>query len=209
MKIIDLQKWKRKSYFEFFGAFDEPFFSITSFVNSYKAYHHCKHNQQSFFSFYLHAALKAANKIEEFRTRLVNDQIVLFNTIHASPTIARSDGTFGFGFVAMEENLAAFSKTIEAETNRIRSFEGLGLDQQTARHDVIHFSAIPWIHFSSITHARHNARYDSIPKITFGKMNDAGQLPVSVTMHHGFADGKHVAQFLEIFQHHLENVPNH
>ena len=106
----------------------------------------------------------------------------------------------------MEENLEAFSKTIEAESNRIRSFEGLGLDQQTARHDVIHFSAIPWIHFSGITHARNNARYDSIPKITFGKLDENGQLPVSVTMHHGFADGKHVAQFMEIFQHHLENI---
>lgn len=69
--------------------------------------------------------------------------------------------------------------------------------------NVIHFSAIPWIDFTSISQARSYSHPDSCPKISFGKMteeNGIKTMPISVHVHHGLMDGYHVARFIDRFQ---------
>ena len=72
--------------------------------------------------------------------------------------------------------------------------------------NVIHISAIPWICFTALSHARHFAFKESNPKISFGKLiheNNKILLPVSVHVHHALIDGYHVGQFFEKFQNSL------
>lgn len=69
--------------------------------------------------------------------------------------------------------------------------------------NIIHFSAIPWIRFTSVSHPRHFGIRDSIPKITLGKyyhLEDRMMIPVSVYVHHALADGLHVGQFTMALQ---------
>ena len=96
--IIDINSWKRKEHFDFFSSFDEPFFGIITEIDCTRAYSKAKLNGGSFFLYYIHKSLIAANLIEEFRYRLDNNQLVLFDKIHASPTIGREDETFAFSF---------------------------------------------------------------------------------------------------------------
>lgn len=73
--------------------------------------------------------------------------------------------------------------------------------------NVIHFSSLPWLEFSSISHARNYADPDSCPKISFGKMteiNDKKLMPVSIHGHHALMDGYHVSEFVE----RLQNILN-
>jgi chloramphenicol O-acetyltransferase type A len=69
---------------------------------------------------------------------------------------------------------------------------------------VIHFSAIPWLDFTSLSHARSYTFPDSCPKISFGKMkiNENGKrtMPMSIHVHHGLVDGLHLGQFVDYFQ---------
>ncbi|MDN3724202.1 CatA-like O-acetyltransferase [Aequorivita sp. SDUM287046] len=67
----------------------------------------------------------------------------------------------------------------------------------------IHFSAIPWIDFTSISHARSFSHPDSCPKISFGKMTETNgrkSMPISIHGHHALMDGYHVGQFIDQFQ---------
>jgi chloramphenicol O-acetyltransferase type A len=69
--------------------------------------------------------------------------------------------------------------------------------------NLIRYSALPWLDFTSLSHARDMAKEDSAPRITFGKMTEADgrrTMPVSIHVHHALADGLHVAQFVEQFQ---------
>ena len=69
--------------------------------------------------------------------------------------------------------------------------------------NVIHFSAIPWIDFTSISHARSFSHLDSCPKISFGKMTETNgkkSMPISIHGHHALMDGFHVGQFIDEFQ---------
>jgi chloramphenicol O-acetyltransferase type A len=58
---------------------------------------------------------------------------------------------------------------------------------------------LPWVSFTSFSHARNWRQQDSIPRIAFGKFieeNDRILLPISVEVHHALVDGLHVGRFL-------------
>jgi chloramphenicol O-acetyltransferase type A len=78
-----------------------------------------------------------------------------------------------------------------------------GLEPALSGENFIHYSSIPWLRFTSLSHARSFRHRDSIPKISFGKMveHDGRRLfPMSVHAHHGLMDGYQVGQYVDLFQ---------
>jgi len=203
-KKINLSSWNRKSHFDFFKGFDDPFFGITVNINCRKGYENSKKQHASFFLFYLHAALKTANEITEFRYRIEGEEVYLYDHVNASPTIDRGDEPFGFSYMDYYKNFEKFSEEAEKEIVRVKKTSGLV--PATNNENVIQFSSLPWLQFTSISHARHFKIKDCIPKISFGKIFGEGKsllMPVSVHASHALMDGKHVAQFFELFEKHL------
>ena len=206
---LNITDWTRKDHFNFFKRFDEPFFGVTIPVDCTNGYTVCKQNNFSFFLYYLHASLKAANTIEPFRYRIEGDSVFIFDIINASPTINRPDGTFGFAYITYKENVADFAKGAKTEIDKVRG--STGLIPSVTGENVIHYSSLPWINFTSLSHARSFSFKDSIPKISFGKMtetNGTRSMPVSIHVHHGLMDGYHVAQFIELFQQNMNSDPD-
>ena len=202
-KIIDINNWNRKEYFEFFNQFDEPFFGIVSEIDCTIAYENAKKFNTSFFSYYLYKTVQTINLIDEFRYRIEESNVVCYDKIHISPTVGRKDGSFAFAFVEYIEDFNLFQKMVETEINAIQNSNGLNLTSDAIRNDTIHFSAVPWIKFTGLTHARHFKGQDSVPKICFGKYEINGNkktIPVSLNAHHGFVDGYHAAKFFDLLQ---------
>jgi chloramphenicol O-acetyltransferase type A len=199
---IDLENWNRKEHFLFFKQMEEPFFGLTITIDCTKAYQKSKKLGFSFFSYYLHKTLIAVNKTENFRYRILNDEVVVFDKIDASATIMRDDKTFGFSLIEYNENFDVFAQNCSAEIARIQTTTGL-FTREFAHDNLIHFSALPWVNFTSFSHARGFNYPDSCPKISFGKMMDNNgklEMSMSIHVHHGLVDGYHVGQFLELFQ---------
>ena len=203
MKIIDINTWKRKEHYNFFSQFDEPFFGIVSEVDCTNAFRFTEDEGLSFFAYYLHKSLVAANNIDEFKYRIKDEKVVLFDKIDASPTIGREDGTFAFSFIKFSNDFNVFYKSLLKEMNKVKNSNGLRATNDSEILDVIHFSSIPWVKFTGLTHARNYKFVDSCPKITFGKTyynNNKLLMPVSVNAHHGLVDGKHIGDYFELFQ---------
>ena len=199
--LIDIENWNRKEHFLFFSKFEEPFFGVTVKVDCTKAYSNAKEKQVSFFLYYLYRALKATNEIENFRYRIIENQVFEFAVVNASPTINRPNGTFGFAYMNYFEDENHFYKKALQEIENVKSTNNL--QPSISEENVIHFSAIPWLDFTSISHARSFSRADSCPKISFGKMtenNSKKEMSVSIHVHHGLMDGYHVGLFVEKFQ---------
>ncbi len=200
---IDLDTWNRKEHFEFFGSFDEPFFGVSTTVDFTKGYQKIMDMGYPYFLYYLHKALLAANRIEEFKYRVEDHQVFKYDVIHASPTIGREDHTFGFSFMEYTENFETFVSESKKEIEAVKNSSGLRLSDNTKRLDTVHYSSIPWYTFTGLSHARHFQFADSIPKISFGKYSRVEEklnLPISIHVHHGLADGYHVGKYLEEFQ---------
>ena len=198
---LHLETWSRKEHFEFFKQMQEPFFGVTVTIDCTLAYQKAKDLGVSFFTYYLHKTLQAVNEIENFRYRIIEEDVYIFAIIDASATILRDDKTFGFSYMKFDKNLEIFKNTVQNEIARIQTTTGLLTTEYP--ENLIHFSAMPWINFSSFSHARSFTWPDSCPKISFGKMmdeNDKKTMAMSVHVHHGLMDGYHLGQFLEKFQ---------
>lgn len=200
-KNIDINSWERRDLFLFFKQFEEPFFGICVEVDVTAAYDRCKARGISFFLYYLHKALAAANAVDAFRYRIDGEQVVLYDVVNASPTINRPNGTFGFAYMDYLPEFDAFAEAAQLEIERVQQSEGL--QPANSSENVIHFSSLPWLRFTGLSHARSFSFNDSIPKISFGKASRDGErllMPVSIHAHHGLVDGYHVGLLIDRFQ---------
>jgi chloramphenicol O-acetyltransferase type A len=152
----------------------------------------------------MYRSIEALNKIENFRYRLIDGEVWLFDLVHASSTIGRGDGTFGFGFFEYAPcDFEWFCRRGEAEIVQVQACTGLRVNENAKRLDVVHFTVLPWFSFTGFKHERNFTRSESIPKIAFGKLFEDGDkklMPVSINANHGLVDAYHVAKFLEYFQ---------
>ena len=202
MKTIDVSTWKRKQHFEFFNQFEEPYFGLTVTVDVTKAMQKAKQQEVSFFKYYLHKCVLATNQIENFKYRITPDnEVILHDHIGASATLMRANETFGFSYIPYAEDFDTFAQSTQKEIERIQQSDALFPAENP--DSVIHYSAIPWLDFSAITHARIFKRRDSVPKISFGKVttqNEKKTMPIAIYVHHGLVDGLHISRFVAIFQ---------
>ncbi|PTS87362.1 chloramphenicol acetyltransferase [Flavobacterium sp. HMWF030] len=201
--LLDLENWNRKEHFAHFCKMEEPFFGVTVEIDCTQAYQTAKELKTSFFIYYLHKTLVAVNAIENFKYRIADGKIYINNQIDASATIGREDGTFGFSLIEYNPDFKIFEQTALTEIERIQNTTGL-FTRSFDNDNLIHFSAIPWLNFTSLSHARSYTFPDSCPKISFGKMitSETGKktISMSVHVHHGLMDGLHVGQFVDYFQ---------
>ena len=205
---LDLNTWPRKEHFEFFSKFEEPFFGIVAHIDCTKAYETSKKNGVSFFLYYLHKTLSAVNAVENFRYRIENNEIFIYDRIDASATLTRDDNTFGFSLMPFSTDFETFEKTSKEEIERVRNTTGL-FTRNFEADNLIHFSAVPWVDFTSLSHARSFTLPDSCPKISIGKLMIAEDgkrtMAVSVHVHHGLMDGFHVGEFFAKFQEFMDS----
>ncbi len=204
MKYIDLNKWNRKQHFIHFSGLVDSSFAVTIPFNVTKAYQFSKQNNISFFAKYLHDCMKAINAIENLRYRIIDNKIVAYDVIHASPTLMRNDKTFGFSFIDFDNDLQVFIKNFDAEKKRIQNSTDLFPPKNSI--DCVYCSAMPWLHF--VAHKEPFSGDESaVPKIAFSKaerINDVLTMNVAINVDHALVDGYHVALFAEKFQKNLD-----
>ena len=200
-QLLDLNTWNRKEHFLFFKQMEEPFFGVTVPIDCTIAYAKAKAMGMSFFTYYLHKTLIAVNNTKAFRYRIIDDDVFIFDQIDASATILREDKTFGFSLMEYSEDIDKFAEITKNEIARIQNTTGL--ITRDFSENLIHFSAVPWVNFTSYSHARSFTFPDSCPKISFGKMmeeNGKKTMQMSVHVHHGLVDGYDVGLFISAFE---------
>lgn len=200
-QLFDVEQWERKDHFNFFNRFEESFFGVCIDLDCTIAYDRCKKEEKGFFLYYLHQCLAAANAIAAFRLRIDDEKVYLYDQVHASAVINRPNGTFGFSYIDYAVDFDAFEKEAKIEIERVKNSSGL--IPAGSGDNVIHVSAMPWLKFTSLSHARSFSFKDSCPKISFGKMTEVDgkkSMPVSIHVNHALMDGYHVSLFVEEFQ---------
>ncbi len=203
---IDIDNWIRKDLFNFFNKFEEPYYGATVSIDCTVAYKTAKQNGVSFYLYYLYQSLAASQLIEAFKLRIDGNDVYRYDRIDAGSTIDRPDGTFGFGDFIYYPNFEDFHTEAAKVVQRVRMETGI---VRSTAANVIRFSALPWIDFTALSHARMFAFKDSCPKISFGKITTVSEIksmPVSIHVNHALVDGLQLGRFIECYQE-LMNVP--
>jgi chloramphenicol O-acetyltransferase type A len=201
-KTLNIEEWKRKDQFNFFKEYDNPFFNICTEVDVTELHDFSKQNEFSFFLTSIYATLKAANLIEEFRYRIKDDGVIVYDQIHAGSTFLKEDDTFGFVYLTYRSSFNDFYTEAENTLEQMKQ-NNETFDPRSNEDDMIHYSVIPWISFLSISHPRKFNTNDSIPKIVLGKYYEKEEqliMPISIELHHSLADGLHIASYLNKLQ---------
>lgn len=197
---VDIESWDRKEHFKFFGQFEEPYHGVCVNIDCTAGYRFAKENGVSFFLYYVYQSLSAAQIIKPFRYRWEGDEVFIYDRIDAGTTIGRSNGTFGFSHINYSPSFEEYITGANQEVKRVQ--ESTLLERNPAGN-VIRYSALPWIDFTALSHARMFSFRDTCPKISFGKItenNGKKTMPVSIHVHHALVDGLHVGQYIECYQ---------
>src|ERR1043166_2147859 len=146
-----MSTWPRRSTFEFFRDYADPFFNLTANVDVTSLYALVRKLSLSFSLAVLYYTLEVANEVLEFRLRLMEGRIVAFDRVHATQTILNDDETFSFAYFEFKGDLDEFiAKGREAVAwyKELKTFE-----VETERLDLLYCSVIPWVSFTSFKHA--------------------------------------------------------
>jgi chloramphenicol O-acetyltransferase type A len=123
----------------------------------------------------------------------------ILESMYGGATVLRDDDSFGFAYLEPTRDYAQFARSGAAAVEAARS-RSAGFEPRVGDDALVHFTTLPWLHFSSFSHARNWGREDSIPKISFGRADAEGSrlwLPVSVEVHHALMDGLHVGRYFQ------------
>lgn len=202
---LDTERWARRDAFEFFRGFDKPYFNVCVRldVSTLKAALEARDAAGGLTLACYFVALRLCNLHQPFRLRLQGGRVRVFEEVQGSTTVLREDGdSFFFADLPhatdFDEFVARSSKAIEAARTMHAAFEPK--PEETA---CVYFTSLPWLHFTSFSHARNWGREDSIPRFAFGRAQVEGGrlwLPMSVEVHHALMDGVHVGRFVQDFE---------
>ena len=198
-EYLDTETWSRRHLFRLFKEYDDPFVNICADVDATPLLDFVRARSLSLFVAYHYLSTKTANEIEEFRYRLRGDRVLVHGRVDAGAIVLLADESFTFVYFDFEDDFLAFhgrATTLIEEARR----DPPSLDAREDRDDLIYHSVIPWVSFTSISHARHSKKQSGIPKVTFGRYRGVGGralMPVSVEAHHALMDGLHIGRFFE------------
>ena len=92
MKEIDVATWKRKAPYENFVNYSNPVFSMTVRLDVTKIVEYSKQTNTSFFINFLFVVTKCLNQIEDFRIRIKDGKVVVYDVITPSYIVRNDNG---------------------------------------------------------------------------------------------------------------------
>jgi chloramphenicol O-acetyltransferase type A len=206
---LDTAAWSRRDAIGFFRGFDKPFFNVCVRLDVAPLKQALADAGRpaglGLACYWL--ALRLANEQRPFRLRFEGERVRVHEGVDGSSTVLRDDGeSFGFANFDYQADFVLFATAAGAAIGAARRDP---TDFEPRPDDVarIHFTTLPWMHFTSFSHARNWRRddqpVDSVPKLAFGRADAEGAhlwMPMSVEVHHALMDGVHVGRFVQGFE---------
>ena len=209
---LDLARWPRRAAFDYFRAFDAPWFGLCTRVDVTRLKPALRAAGVGTVSLACHyLALRLANEVEPFRYRLAGTpqapEVLVHPVVHGGCTVLREDDSFTFAEFDHHPDFRCFAPPAAAAMAAARA--GQRFEPRPEQEAIVHLTTVPWVHFSSFVHARHPSAAPSVPKIAFGRIDaEAAQagsgarlwMPLAVDVHHALMDGLHVGRFVQGFE---------
>ena len=201
-QIFDVTNWERKQTFEFFQSFADPYVDVTVEVEVGKLFAYCRAAKVGFSHAVVWHILHVCNQIDNFRMRWVDDEMRLYDCVHAGNTLAHANHTYTHCYFEYRSEMLDFCHRSKAHAQDRLLHVGEH-DPQCGGLDVVHMSFMPTMRFLHAKNPHMNAR-DYHPKILVGKATAQGDgrylMPIALSVHHAVMDGYHMNLFYEKLQ---------
>ena len=202
---VDMTRDPRGGHFAYFCSLASPAAGLTVPVDVTDLRKNL--HGRSFFLAFLWCVQRAANAVPELRRRISEGKVLEFDTCPVSCTVMKDDGTYAYCHLDADSDFAAFhARGLQA----IRAAKDHGTIDESAGDALpcYFISCIPWLSYTQIVNPWGGGE-DSNPRITWGKYEEKDgrtTLPLSILVHHGLADGLHIARFYDCLQQELAQL---
>lgn len=208
MKEIDIDSWKRKEHFNIFRSMDLPFYNTNLNLDITGLREFTKEKGLGLTNTLIYLVTKTINNLENFKYRIVDNKVVLFDVIHPAFTHLMDDeDLFSLIVGVYKEDLFKFNRLLDSKKQQCKSY--FNMEEFTKGNNIAVISPQPWFSFTGIDHTLSLNKDDAVPKISWGKYfkdGDSVKLPFNIQVNHIFIDGYHIGQFVNLLQEYVLNV---
>ena len=199
-QAIDIDKWDRRELYEHFSRLRLPHYSVSANIDVTQLLEYKRREGVSFYLSLIYLTTKVLNSIDNFHLRIVDGQVVRFDTIHTNFTHKRAEEqVFRFHTAPFEGTLRQYvDATSRAIASQTTLFGGMG-----DIPNVAYCSCAPTLDATSILNPGMENPDDAIPRVNWGKYveRDGRWLTnITFTVNHRFIDGYHLGLFFERLQ---------
>jgi|CXWL01.1.fsa_nt_gi chloramphenicol O-acetyltransferase type A len=192
-----LADYPRRPHLEFYRSNPSPFYAVTFELEAANIRARAREVNGSTYAALCWGFHRALLKIEAFRTRLVGEDVVLYDTLRIGMTVPGPHRTFTFATHEWDESGERFLKAAREEI--ARSSESVNLSRGN-EPDFAYYTAVPGVPFLGITHVPHRDRAAGQPMTAFGRFREEGDklyVPVGLQVNHMYVDGLDVGDLYE------------
>lgn len=215
-KKIDLDHYPRREHFKHFLSMENPFISVTFKCEITDWISAQKNSGLPFFLSFQYAVVHAANRVREFRQRIMDGEIIEYDFSNPSYTVMLPDRTFRF--CSVNANIPYNQYLDEAKSMQ----EKVSTEELTESDtlSLLFISCSPWFDYESLNLARPN-RVSSNPNITWGKYTKENKLyiedgkimekevytmPITIMVNHSLVDAIHISDFITYLNEELDKM---
>ncbi len=191
-----VESYHRQQHFDFWSQYQNPFYSVTFHLDIGRLKAYCEERSYPLYLNLCYFMTRAMRGIEDFRYRLLDGRLVLYDEIHPGLTVPAPGGLFNFADHAYHPDAATFNRRARRVSQAARAKVELAPPEH---RNGVWFTALPKVPFTGFTHAT-RAPTDSEPRIAFGKYAEEGgqlRLPVGVQVNHVLVDGNALGELVE------------
>lgn len=191
---------KRRDRFELFEGMENPLLNLTFNLEVPDFRPYCKLNNLPPFHFFLFILFKSLIKVENFRYRIFQNEVIKIDRLIPSYTVMNEDQVLNFTRFEYSEELKIFiERSLKSREESTKSRKLLHSAKEFSEREIkdyVFITSIPWLEFTSIQHPVAKFKSADIPSIAWGKFKSGPNgiliMPFSVQAHHGFVDGYHI-----------------
>lgn len=189
-----VENYYRKEIFEFFRGYRNPFYSVSFALQFSRLKAFLDERGLKTYLNLCYFFTRAMQPLEDFRYRLEDGDIVLYDSIHLGLTVPAAGGLFSFAYFEYTPDVDRFNaEAVLPEPDQLPNVSKRG------GANYIFFTAIPGIPFQTFTHATDDPN-DPAPRVAFGKpYEERGELwvPVGIQVNHAFVDGRALGELYQ------------
>ena len=198
-KYATPENFSRREQLDFYSGFDNPTVNIAALVESEDFVTPAKRHGYPPFAVILHALAQASLDIDEFRFRIMDDTVYRVDRVIASYATMGKDGNVNFSAAEYSADWPVFLDRYLMDKVITAAADALRKDAMDHR-DYLFATCLPWLRFTAIQHPTGRFNDSSIPAVAVGKFGfgpNKVDFPLSVQVHHGLADGVHIARYFD------------
>lgn len=189
MSFRILGDYPRRPHLEFFRRQPNPFYSFTFELDATRVRSRAHELGASTYAALVWTYHRALSGIDAFRTRLSDEEVVLYERLRVGMTVPAPHRTFSFATLDWDADAARFLATarerMTAASARVDLSGG-------ATPDFAYYTALPGVPFTSFAHVALPDPTAGQPEAAFGRFREEGgrsHVPVGVLVNHLYVDG--------------------